>query len=130
MQSKATTVRQYLDELSPDRRSSIEVVRQVILANLGKGYEEGMLYGMIGYYVPHRLYPAGYHANPKQPLPFRRPRRPLRLPCPVKLPWRLRASRGQGRARFIFPAKWKHSSKQQVFPFPRRSRSSTPSWAR
>jgi hypothetical protein len=70
MQSKATTVRQYLDELPEERRSAIEAVRKVILANLGEGYEEGMQYGMIGYYVPHRLYPAGYHADPKQPLPF------------------------------------------------------------
>ncbi|MGV3640687.1 MAG: DUF1801 domain-containing protein, partial [Adhaeribacter sp.] len=27
-------------------------------------------YGMIGYVVPHSLYPAGYHCDPKQPLPF------------------------------------------------------------
>jgi len=29
-----------------------------------------MQYGMIGYYVPPRVYPAGYHCDPKQPLPF------------------------------------------------------------
>ena len=29
-----------------------------------------MNYGMIGYVVPHSLYPAGYHCDPKQPLPF------------------------------------------------------------
>src|SRR5262249_15052838 len=44
--------------------------RQVILKNLDKDYEEGMQYGMIGYYVPHRVYPPGYHCDPKQPLPF------------------------------------------------------------
>ena len=38
--------------------------------NLDKDYEEGIEYGMIGYYVPHRVYPAGYHCDPKQPLPF------------------------------------------------------------
>ena len=70
MQSKATTVQQYLDELPPDRRAAIDAVRGVILANLGEGYEEAMQYGMIGYCVPHRLYPPGYHADPKQPLPF------------------------------------------------------------
>lgn len=70
MQSKATTVRQYLSELPEDRRAVIESVRAVILRNLDKDYEEGMSYGMIGYYVPHRVYPAGYHCNPKQPLPF------------------------------------------------------------
>jgi hypothetical protein len=70
MQSKATTVEQYLSELPEDRRKALEAVRQVILKNLDKDYEEGIQYGMIGYYVPHRVYPAGYHCDPKQPLPF------------------------------------------------------------
>ena len=70
MQSKAKTVEQYLSELAPDRRAAIEAVRAVILKNLDKDYEEGMQYGMIGYYVPHRMYPAGYHCDPRQPLPF------------------------------------------------------------
>jgi len=70
MQSKATTVEQYLAELPEDRREAIEVVRQTILKNLPKGYEEGMQYGMIGYFVPHTVYPPGYHCDPKQPLPF------------------------------------------------------------
>ncbi len=70
MQSKATTVKKYLAELPADRRQALEQVRAVILKNLPKGYEEGMQYGMIGYYVPHTLYPPGYHCNPKEPLPF------------------------------------------------------------
>jgi len=70
MQSKATTVEQYLAELPADRREAISAIRDVILANLPAGYEEGMGYGMIGYYVPHRLYPAGYHCDPSKPLPF------------------------------------------------------------
>lgn len=70
MQSKAKTVAQYLAELPADRRAAIEAVRKVILKNLDKHYEEGMQYGMIGYYVPHKVYPAGYHCDPKQPLPF------------------------------------------------------------
>jgi hypothetical protein len=70
MQSAAKTVAQYLKELPPDRREAISSVRKVILDNLPKGYEECMNYGMIGYVVPHRLYPAGYHCNPKDPLPF------------------------------------------------------------
>jgi hypothetical protein len=70
MQSKATTVEQYLAELSEDRREALEAVRKVILKNLPKGYEEGMQYGMIGYFVPHSVYPPGYHCDPKQPLPF------------------------------------------------------------
>lgn len=70
MQSKATTVKAYLAELPPERRAAISAVRDVILKNLDKDYEEGMSYGMIGYYVPHRVYPPGYHCNPKLPLPF------------------------------------------------------------
>lgn len=70
MQSKATTVSAYLKELTPDRRQAVEAVRKVILDNLDKDYEEGMCYGMIAYSVPHRVYPAGYHCNPKLPLPF------------------------------------------------------------
>jgi len=70
MQSNATTVEQYLAELPEDRRSAIQAVREVILRNLDKNYEEGVQYGMIGYYVPHRVFPAGYHCDPKQPLCF------------------------------------------------------------
>lgn len=68
--SKAKSVLEYLAELPPERRAVIASVRNVILKNLDSAYEEGMQYGMIGYYVPHRLYPAGYRPNPKQPLPF------------------------------------------------------------
>jgi len=71
MQSQAATVQKYLLELPADRRAAIEAVRAVILENLDKkGLEEGMQYGMIGYYVPHRLFPAGYHCDPRQPLPY------------------------------------------------------------
>ncbi len=70
MQSTATTVKQYLAELPDDRRAALEALRKVILKNLDKGYEEGMQYGHIAYYVPHKLFAAGYHCDPKQPLPF------------------------------------------------------------
>lgn len=70
MQSKAATVEQYLAELPPDRREAVAAVRKVILENLDRGYAEGMSYGMIGYSVPHSVFPAGYHCNPEQPLPF------------------------------------------------------------
>jgi uncharacterized protein YdhG (YjbR/CyaY superfamily) len=68
--SKAATPEQYLAELPEDRRAAIQAVRDVILKNLPKGIEEGMQYGMIGYYVPHSIFPPGYHCDPKQPLPF------------------------------------------------------------
>jgi hypothetical protein len=70
MQSQATTVEQYLAELPEDRRRAIAAVREVLLKNLDKDYEEGMQYGMIGYYVPHDVYPPGYHCDPRQPLFF------------------------------------------------------------
>lgn len=70
MQSKAATVKQYLADLPEDRRAIASAVRDVILKNLDKGYAEGMSYGMIGYSVPHSIFPAGYHCDPKQPLPF------------------------------------------------------------
>lgn len=70
MQSKAATVNEYLGSLPEDRRTALQAVREVILANLDKDYQECMQYGMIGYCVPHRVYPAGYHCDPKQPLPF------------------------------------------------------------
>jgi len=70
MQSKAKTVEKYLAELPPDRKTAIAAVRKAILDVLPTGYEEGMQYGMIGYYVPHSLYPAGYHCDPKEPAGF------------------------------------------------------------
>ena len=70
MPSKPTTVKDYLDSLPEDRRKAVSAVRTVIRKNLPKGYKEGIQYGMIGYYVPHSLYPDGYHADPKQPVPF------------------------------------------------------------
>ena len=70
MQSKAKTVAEYLASLPPERRAALQTVRDVVRRNLDPDYEEGMQYGAIGYFVPHRLFPAGYHCDPKIPLPF------------------------------------------------------------
>ena len=70
MSAKPQTVDDYLSVLPEERRGVLQAVRQTILENLPQGYEEGIQYGMIGYYVPHDIYPAGYHADPRQPLPF------------------------------------------------------------
>ena len=70
MQSKATSTKQYLDELPIDRKEPIQKLRQQILDNLPEGIEETMNYGMLGYVVPHTVYPDGYHCDTKQPLPF------------------------------------------------------------
>lgn len=70
MKSVAKTVDEYIESLPPDRQAAVTAVRQTMLANLPSGYEERMIYGMIGYVVPHSLYPAGYHCDPKQPLTY------------------------------------------------------------
>jgi hypothetical protein len=70
MQSKASTVEQYLAELPEDRRAAIQAVRKVIRKAVDKNIEEVMQYGMIGYVIPHRVYPAGYHCKPSDPLPY------------------------------------------------------------
>ena len=70
MKNSATTVEEYLKSLPTDRRVAISAVRQTILTSLPHGYVERISYGMIGYVVPHSLYPAGYHCDPKLPLPY------------------------------------------------------------
>lgn len=60
----------YLKNLPQDRLEVINKLRSIIKANLPTGFEEAMSYGMIGYVVPHSLFPAGYHCDPKLPLPF------------------------------------------------------------
>jgi len=66
----ASTVAQYLAALPADRRAALSAVRQAINDNLPNGYEESMQFGMIGWYVPLSIYPAGYGENPKVPLPL------------------------------------------------------------
>lgn len=70
MQSKAATPEQYIKELPADRKEMISALRDVVLKNLPKGFAEEMNYGMLGYVVPHSVYPPGYHCDPKLPLPF------------------------------------------------------------
>ena len=70
MQSKATSPENYLNELPEDRIEPMTKLRSIIIKNLPTGFEEQMSYGMLGYVVPHRVYPAGYHCDPKAPLPF------------------------------------------------------------
>ncbi len=70
MPNEPTTVAEYLADLPDDRREAIEALRKVIRKNLDKPFEEGIQYRMIGYYLPHSVYPAGYHCDPEQPLPL------------------------------------------------------------
>jgi len=70
MTYKATSPEDYINQVPEERQSAIKTLRQVIKDNLPKGFEEGIQYNMIGYYVPHSVYPDGYHCDPKTPLPF------------------------------------------------------------
>jgi len=70
MQIKADSPEEYIDQLPDDRKEAISQLRKVILENLPEGFVETMGYGMIGYVVPHSIFPHGYHCNPKLPLPF------------------------------------------------------------
>ena len=70
MQSKATTVNDYLNEIPEDRKEGFNKLRDVILKNIPEGFQECMGYGMMGYSVPHTIYPNGYHCDSKMPLPF------------------------------------------------------------
>jgi hypothetical protein len=70
MQSQAETTEQYINELPDDRKLAITAIRDEIAKNIPKGFVECMNYGMIGFVVPHELYPAGYHCTPSLPLPF------------------------------------------------------------
>lgn len=70
MQSAASTINDYLTDIPEERKPAFLKLRETILNNIPKGFIEQMSYGMIGYLVPHDLYPKGYHCNPKLPLPF------------------------------------------------------------
>ena len=70
MQYEASTPNDYIDQLPEDRKGPVGTLRKTILDNLPKGFEEGINYKMLGYYVPLSAYPDGYHCNPKLPVPF------------------------------------------------------------
>jgi hypothetical protein len=70
MITKADTPTDYIDTAPEERRDALGKLRLVILSNLPEGFEETMSYGMVGYVVPHSLYPDGYHCSPELPLPF------------------------------------------------------------
>lgn len=70
MQYKATSADDYISQVPAERQDTLKKLRKVINDNLPSGFQEGIQYGMIGYYVPHSVYPDGYHCDPKIPLPF------------------------------------------------------------
>ena len=70
MKTEGTTPEQIIANCPVERQEAMTKLRKTILDNLPEGFKEGIGYGMIGYAVPHSLYPAGYHCDPKLPLPF------------------------------------------------------------
>lgn len=70
MQTPGSTPNEILNNVPEDRKEALTKLRRTILDNLPAGFKEGVNYGMISYVVPHSIYPAGYHCDPKLPLPF------------------------------------------------------------
>ena len=70
MQTSDQEINSYIDNLSEERQIAINELRHVIIDNLPEGFREVYSYKMIGYVVPHNIYPSGYHCDPKLPLPF------------------------------------------------------------
>jgi uncharacterized protein YdhG (YjbR/CyaY superfamily) len=70
MQYKAESPEEYINQVPEERKAACNKLRTIIKKNLSKGLEEGIQYGMIGYFVPHSKYPDGYHCKPSEPLPF------------------------------------------------------------
>ncbi|HLU85345.1 MAG TPA: DUF1801 domain-containing protein [Vicingaceae bacterium] len=70
MQIQADTPEEYVEKLPEDRKEVIQKIRTTVNKVLPKGFKETVGYGMIGWVVPHSIYPSGYHCDPKQPLPF------------------------------------------------------------
>ena len=70
MKTTGATVEEILENIPEDRKEAFTNLHQTIVSNLPEGFEPGISYGMLGYVVPHHLYPAGYHCKPSEPLPF------------------------------------------------------------
>ncbi len=70
MKIEADSVEEYIAGIPEDKKPALIELRNTILKNILEGFTETLNYQMIGYVVPHAIYPNGYHANPKLPLPF------------------------------------------------------------
>ncbi len=70
MKANGKTVSEILANLPEDRAEPFKRLHEVIIKNLPEGFEAGISYGGLGYVVPHKIYPSGYHCNPAEPLPF------------------------------------------------------------
>lgn len=70
MQYQANSVQHYIDQLPEERKEPIKRLVDTVKSSIPEGFAEDIGYGMIGFCVPHSIYPNGYHCNPKDPLPF------------------------------------------------------------
>lgn len=70
MQYEASSPEDYIHQAPEERQVVLKKLRKTITDHLPEGFQEVISYGMIGYVVPHTLYPDGYHCDPKTPLPF------------------------------------------------------------
>ena len=70
MRSDAKTVAEYLESLPEDRKEAVTKLYKTIRKNLPKGFQESMGYGMMGWSIPFKSYPGGYHCDPSTPVPF------------------------------------------------------------
>ena len=70
MISTASTPDEYISGLPDDRKAALTAIREAVNERIDPGFKEAMGYGMMGWVVPHSLYPAGYHCDPKQPLSY------------------------------------------------------------
>lgn len=70
MKAQGKTVNEILTSLPQDRVLPFNKLHDIIVKNLPKGFEPGISYGGLGYVVPHKIYPAGYHCKVEEPLPF------------------------------------------------------------
>jgi len=70
MEIEAKSVKEYIEKLPEERKKAVEKLRDIAKKSLPKEIKEELSYGMIGYVVPHKIYPKGYHVNPEKPLPF------------------------------------------------------------
>lgn len=70
MKHEAASPEEYISQLPEERKDSVVKLRKTVKDNLPAGFQEVLSYGMIGYVVPHSIYPSGYHVDPKMPVPF------------------------------------------------------------
>lgn len=70
MENAIPAVQDYISSVAPDRKEAFEKLFETVSVNIPEGFQAEISYKMIGWVVPHSLYPAGYHCSPELPLPF------------------------------------------------------------